>query len=146
MLHYQGLTSRGGARLCKSLIYNNLDRKDRSTKQEDEHHGECLCDVCHNDLCHSLALATLDCASEWTSVDVERYLCHNVSKVRRHSRQHFRLRGSCKRDRKDRCLPQSPLARFLLRPHRSRESPRVVVYRYGQSHTPLKGSIPYLCG
>ena len=29
-------------------------------------------------LCHSLALTALDCASKWSGVYVERYLCHSV--------------------------------------------------------------------
>jgi hypothetical protein len=39
VLDLQGLTSRGGARRRKSLIFNNLQRKDRNAEQKDEHHG-----------------------------------------------------------------------------------------------------------
>ncbi len=63
----QGLTLARPAAPRKSLKDNNLDRKDRSTKQEHEHYGEGFSDVCHK-------------------------VCHNVSRVRRHSTAHLRLR------------------------------------------------------
>jgi hypothetical protein len=59
VLDLQGLTLRGGARRRKSLKDNNLQRKDRNAEQEDKHHGKGLCDVCHNDLCHSFDFDSL---------------------------------------------------------------------------------------
>jgi len=47
-----------GARRCKSLIYNNLESKNRDTKQQHESHGERLHDECHSGVCHSVLCHT----------------------------------------------------------------------------------------
>ena len=84
MLEYQGVTFARPAARRKSLIYNNLDRKDRNAKQEDEHHGKGFCNVCHNVLCHNVlchtecSIVLARCAAIADSIFVSEDLADNV--------------------------------------------------------------------